>query len=301
MTTVNSSTSAQVLAAADGSRTSLTIENIDTDGELFIGPDNTVSPTNYTYRAAIGDGFHFDGVDARQVWYGIWDVDGTGWATVTEITDPVSDSNGAGITTYGELKTAVAAWLRPNTTATTDMTTNIPKYIGLAEVMIRRELSMRGLDQTTTSLTITDGAADVPEGYLAAMSMTLTGEPYNQIRYLPIDQLDKLDPTQVADAPYYYARSGSSFYFYPRTDGTAQLRFRRGVTPLSADADTNWILAGSPDVYLYGALMQADRRLIGPRLGEWKEGFQQALASIQKLELYQQSDQIIPQPSGFVV
>lgn len=300
MTTVNSSTSAQLLVAADGSRTSLTIQNTDAN-ELFIGIDNTVSQTNYTYRRVYGTGYTFDGVDAQQAYYGIWDADGTGGAVITEITTPVSDGNGAGIGTYAQLKTAVAAWLRPNSTVTSDMTTNIPRYVGLAEVMIRREIHLRNLDQTTTALAISDGVAAVPEGFMAAMSMTLVDSPYNQVRMLPIDQLDMLNPTLVADKPFYYSRSGSNFYFYPKTDATAQLRFRRGVTPLSSDGDTNWILAAHPDVYLSAALVCAARRLIDPRLGEFQSWFAESLASIQKLELFQHSDQILPQPSGFVV
>lgn len=301
VTQVASAATATELADADGSRTSLSIANSDPNRLYWLLGTGTPSASNYSDYLDEGESVSFSGPDIQSAVQGIWTADGAGHANVTKNTDPVSDSNGAGITTYAQLKTAIAAWLRPNSSVTSDMTTNIPRYVGLCEVMIRRELSLRSLDQVDTSLDITTGSADVPTGFQSVLSMTLVDEPYNQIRYLPIDQLDKLDPTQTADKPYYYSRSGSVFYFYPKVTSTAKLRFRRGVAPLSADADTNWILAGHPDVYLYGSLLHADRRLIGPRLPEWKAGFAEALDSIARLERNMHSDQIIPQPSGFVV
>lgn len=298
-TSISSSTTAQLLVAADGSRTSLTIQNTDVN-ELFLGLDSSVLTTSFAYRRPYGTGYTFTPPESYRAWYGVWDADGVGAALITEVSDPVTDTNGA-FSTYGDLKSEIAAWLRPNSTPSADMLARIPVYVGLAEVMIRRELHLRALDDTEATLAITSGVATVPAGFQSVLSMTLTTDPYNQIRPLPLDQIERMDPTSVADQPFYYTRSGPDFVFYPKTTGTAKLRFRRGVTPLNADGDTNWILAAHPDVYLYGALVHADRRLIGPRLGEWKEGFVQAIDSIRGLEMNLHTDAIFPQPSGFVV
>lgn len=298
VTSVNSETSPQLIIAADGSRTSLTIQNTD-DNELFLGPTSSVSTTNYTYRRVYGTGYTFDGVDARQAFYGVWDGDGSGGATITAITDPVSDSNGA-FSTYSALKDEIAAWLRPNMTPTADMTARIPVYVGLAEVMIRRELHLRRLDQTVTALAITDGVATVPTGFQSVVSLTLDGEPYNQITALPVDQVRAMARANNNTKPRHYAVSGGVFYFDFEGDATAELISRRGVTPLSADNDTNWILSGHPDVYLSASLVCADRRLIGPRLGEWKQWFSESLDSIKRLEMNLHSDIIRPMPNGVV-
>jgi len=300
ITSVSSSTTSQLLIAADGSRTSLTIQNTAA-GTLFcaLGSAATTSPGGFTFSRVLNASATLTPPESCQAVYGIWSSDGSGGATITAITDPVSDGNSA-ISTYAELKTAIANWLRPGSTPTADMTARIPQYIGLCEAQVRRELHLRSLDQTET-LTISDGSASVPTGFQSVLSLTLTGEPYTQIRALPLDQLRKLDPTQLSDSPYYYARTGSTFVFYPRTDATAELRFRRGVTPLTADADTNWLLAGAPGIYLYGSLIHADRRLIGPRLGEWKEAYERELASLQRLEMDVHTDALYPQPSSFVV
>jgi len=300
-TSVPASATSVLLAAADGSRTSLTIENTSS-ATLYCLLGNSPATTaigGFTFSRGLNASATLTAPESTLAVYGIWSTDGSGGATITAVTNPVTDGNSA-ISTYAELKTAIANWLRPNSSASADMLARIPQYIGLCEAQVRRELHLRSLDQTDT-LTISDGSAAVPTGFQSVLSLTLTGEPYTQIRALPLDQLRKLDPTQVSDSPYYYARTGSTFLFYPRTDATAELRFRRGVTPLSADADTNWLLASAPGVYLYGSLIHADRRLIGPRLGEWKEAFERELASLQRLEMDVHTDALYPQPSGMVV
>ena len=301
ITSVDSTDVSTLLAAADGTRTSLTIENTDS-GTLFVrvgGSPATSAIGGFTFSRGLNASATLTPPESYQEIYGIWTSPGSDGATLTSVNTPISDGNSA-ISTYAELKTAIANWLRPNSTASADMLARIPQYIGLCEIQVRRELHLRALDQTDT-LTITDGSAAVPTGFQSVLSMTLTSEPYNKIAALPLDQLRKLDPLQVADKPYYYARSGGVFLFYPRTSGTAEIKFRRGVTPLSADGDTNWLLAGHADAYLYGSLIHADRRLIGPRLGEWKEGFERAMEGIRRLEIDVHTDAINPQPSGFVV
>lgn len=301
ITSVDSTDVSTLLAAADGTRTSLTIENSDS-GTLYVrvgGSPATSAIGGYTFSRVFSASATLTPPESYQEVYGIWTNPASGGATLTSVNVPISDGNSA-ISTYAELKTAIANWLRPNSSVTSDMTSRIPQYIGLCEVQVRRELHLRALDQTDT-LTIVDGSAAVPTGFQSVLSMTLTSEPYNKIAALPLDQLRKLDPSQVGDKPYYYARSGGVFLFYPRTDATAEIKFRRGVTPLSADGDTNWLLAGHADAYLYGSLIHADRRLIGPRLGEWKEGFERAMEGIRRLEIDVHTDAINPQPSGFVV
>lgn len=303
ITSVNSSTSSQLLIAADGSRTSLTIQNTDAN-TLFVAVGTTPATTaigGFTFSRALNASATLTQPEAAQAIYGIWSGDGSGGATITAITDPVSDSNGASITTYAQLKTAIAAWLRPNSAVTSDMTTNIPKYIGLAEVLIRRELHLRRLDQAVSSLAITDGTATVPDGFLSVVSLSLTAEPYNQLTGLALDQVRAAARISQATTPKHYAVSGGLFYFDFDGDATAELIHRRGVTPLVNDNDTNWILAGHPDLLLSASLVVAAQRLIDPRLGEFKAWFAQSLDSVQRLERNLHADIILPMPNGLVV
>jgi hypothetical protein len=300
VTQVPSQTSAIELAAADGSRTSLAITNTDAYRLYWLLGSGTPTSSLYSDYLDEGESVSFSGADIVSAIQGIWAGNGSGNANVTTNTAPVSDGNGAGISTYAQLKSAIAAWLRPNSAVTADMTTNIPRYVGMAETVIRRELHLRVLDQADADLEIEAGVAEVPTGFMATVSMSLLATPYVHIIETPLDVLMGLDQSETGD-PIRFARSGSSFYFWPPTDSTAKLFFRRGVTPLSADGDTNWILAAHPDLYLSASLVVAARRLIDPRLGEFERWFAESLDSIKRLEINQNAATIYPMPSGFVV
>jgi len=300
VTRIASQTSAIALCAADGSRTSLTIANSDTYRLYWLLGSGTPSATNYSDYLDPDESVTFSGVDIRQAVQGVWTGDGAGYANVTTNTDPSVDGNGA-IETYGTLKSEIAAWIRPNSTATSDMTARIPKYIGLAEVMIRRELHTRSLDTASASLTVTSGTATVPDGFQAVTSMALAVDPYTRLTGAPLEAVRAIAMQTTNTTPLKYARSGSLFYFDFDGSTTVELFYRRNMSPLVNDSDTNWLLLAHPDVYLFGALMMADKRLIGPRLGEWKESFQMAIDGVKKVEMSLHSDIIIPMPSGYPV
>lgn len=299
-TSVNSTVVSTLLAAADGTRTTLIITNRDS-ADLYLkfggGPAST-AVGGWSLVRGLNAGAILSAPDSFQSVYGIWTSANGGYAEVDATNTPVSDGNSA-ISTYGELKTAIGNWLRPGSTPSADMTARIPQYIGLAEVQIRRELHLRSLDQVEASLTITDGEASIPTGFQGVISLVSGEEPYNQITALPIDQVRTLAAQPGRTKPAHYAISGGLIYFDFAGDGVAELGYRRGVTPLSADADTNWILAGHPDVYMFGALVQAAIRLVDPRLSEFRSMFLEAIDSIQRLERNVNLDVIRPMPNGY--
>jgi len=300
-TSVDSTDVSTLLAAADGTRTSLTIENTDS-GTLYVrvgGSPASSAIGGFTFSRGLNASATLSPPESMQAIYGLWTNPATGGATLTSVNTALSDSNSA-ISTYAELKTAIANWLRPGSTPSADMLARIPEYIGLAEVSLRRELHLRSLDQVEASLTITDGEASVPTGFQGVISLIWGADPYQQITALPIDQVRALAAQPGRTRPYHYAISGGIIYFDFAGDGTASLGYRRGVTPLSADGDTKWILASSPDLYLSSALVCAATRLIDPRLGEFKAWFAQSLDSVQRLERNANSDIIRPMPNGYV-
>ena len=303
VTSVSSTTSSQTAIAADGTRTSLIIENTDAYRAylLFGSGTATTSAGGFSGSLVENGSVSLTPPESYQAVQVIWAGNGAGGLTITAITDPVTDTNGA-IETYGELKTALAAWLKPNTTLPTDETTSrIPEYIALFEAEANRVLRVHNMDAVDTALTITDGSADLPTGFRQVRSIRLTASPYNEVQYLPIDQIEKLDPAKT-DLPYYYDVVGVLLRFYPFTSTTARLRYRRGLTPLTNTEDTNWLLAKHPDAYLYGSLMNADRRLIDTeRLGLVEPRYNRVMKQIMDEDRNMHGHILVPQPSGFVV
>lgn len=176
------------------------------------------------------------------------------------------------IGTYAQLKTAMANWLRPNATASSDMVARIPEYISLAQGELNALLATHPRMQTIASLTITSGFATVPDRLLNVIAIQLSASPWTEldVRSTPLAQ-------SYGDAltlPTSYAWVGSQFAFDSLASTTAYIAFHQGLAALSADADTDWLLTTYPNAYLYGALRHADRRLVDEeRLSEWKDGF----------------------------
>ncbi len=272
-TSVPASATSVLLAAADGTRTSLTITNRDS-ADLYIkmgeGPAATAMG-GWSYVKGLNAGATFTPPESYQSFYGIWSSANGGYAELDALNATISGDNSA-IRTLGELKTRMADWLRPNSTPTPDMTAQIPRYIGLCEAEMNRRLFM-GEQNEIASLAIVDGLATVPVGFRSVVSLKLTEDPYTYITFGDAAPPAAAEPG-LSNKPRLGRRVGANFVFDPPNSASASLIFKRGFTALEADADTNWLLLTHPDAYLYGSLVHADKRLIGERLGEWKESFE---------------------------
>jgi len=303
ITSVNSSTSSQTLIAADGTRTSLTIENTDAN-TLYVSVGVTPATTaigGFTFSRALNASATLTPPESFQAIYGIWSGDGSGGVTLTAITDPVVDDNGS-ISTYAELKTALAAWLKPGTTLPTEETASrIPEYIALFEAEANRTLRTRNMDTVDTALAVTSGSATVPTGFRQMLSLVNTASTYDPINYLPPDQFEEIYPSTSGSLVKYYTITGATLLTWPAITATLRARYRRGLTPLSADNDTNWLLAKHPDAYLFGSLRKADNRLIDPeRVGLVEPAYQEVMRQIQMEDAAMIGHILRPMPSlGF--
>ena len=75
------------------------------------------------------------------------------------------------IQTYGDLQAAVGNWL-----ARGDLAANIPDFITIFEAVANRRLRTRQQESTAT-LTPTNGVATIPADYLTWRRVTWTGSP----------------------------------------------------------------------------------------------------------------------------
>lgn len=195
------------------------------------------------------------------------------------------------LSTYTELKAAIADWLWRS-----DLTSQIPDFVRIAEARFNREIRTPDM-VNVAALTITDGVATVPTGYISALSMTLTGQsPYNKLKFQPADRVSELDPNNTGSLQI-YTRIGDTFAFWPRTSGTARLWYRKEVDALDADTASNWLLTSHPDLYLYASLVAAEPFLRNEqRLPVWKSLADEAIYSINAQALAEQEDgvQILP-------
>jgi hypothetical protein len=155
------------------------------------------------------------------------------------------------ITTYAELKAAIASWL-----ARDDLTAAIPDFIALFEAAANRRLRVRQME-TSASLTPAGGAAALPADYLAWRRVTWTGARPRELDYVHPSYLQAAFDA-AAGTPRVFTIEGATLKIRP-TDATAlELDYFQKIAGLSDAAPANWLLAAHPDLYLFGALAEAE-------------------------------------------
>ena len=180
------------------------------------------------------------------------------------------------LSTYAELRTSIGDWLNRS-----DLSATIPDFISLAEAQIERTLRTRQMIvRANASFDSQYGA--VPADFLEVKSLKLIStNPPTPLSFLTVDLLDEQSSTYTASGkPKFFGVVGGQFRILPTPDGTytAELTYFAKLTKLSNSVTTNWLLTSSPDIYLYGSLLQAAPYLQDDaRIQTWATLYERAL------------------------
>jgi len=162
------------------------------------------------------------------------------------------------LTTFSELKSSIATWLNRD-----DLTAVIPDFITLAEADMNSRLRLRAM-LTRATATLDEAYETLPTDYLQMYRVVVNDD---QIQFAPTDLLARYALDYAGDAPKYFAITGSQLQLVPTPTVTAtatiEMTYYARPTALSDSNTSNAILAASPGIYLYGALVQAS-----PYLGD---------------------------------
>lgn len=180
------------------------------------------------------------------------------------------------LTSYSELKSSLADWLNRD-----DLTSVIPDFISLAEAQMERKLPTQKMVKRANA-TIDTPFSALPADFISVKSLILTStSPVRQLVFLTEDELDAKKPVlNTTGKPVYFALVGNQIEVLPAPDTsyTAELTYVATLAKLSDSNTSNWILARHPDVYLYGALLQAAPYLRDDeRVGLWSSQYQAAI------------------------
>ena len=183
------------------------------------------------------------------------------------------------LTTYDELKAAIADWLNR-----TDLTGRIPDFIALTEASLNRDLRTREM-VTVATLTTTAGdtTLDLDADIAEIRNVVVQTNPKVVLRALPIQTLDERYALAVSGKPLAYAVRGTELKLGPAPDAVygVELTYYAKIAALSAENASNWVLDAHPDLYLYGALVQAEPFLgDDARIQVWAELYGRALAML---------------------
>ena len=184
------------------------------------------------------------------------------------------------LTTYAELKTSIGDWLNRS-----DLTSVIPDFISLAEAQIERTLRARQMIvRANASFDAQYGA--VPSDFLETKSLKLTStNPQTPLEFLSIDALDQKAAEYTASGkPRFFGVVGGQLRIVPTPDSTytTELTYYAKLSKLSTSNTSNWLLSSSPDIYLYGSLLQAAPYLQDDaRIQTWATLYERALNDLQ--------------------
>ena len=170
------------------------------------------------------------------------------------------------LTTYAELKTALATWTRR-----ADISTYADDLITIAEKRIFKEVRCREME-AALSVVMAAGVATVPSDY--------TDLKYAYIDGTPIRNLQRKDPSWIhleypqrssEGKPFYIGRDVGNFIFGPFPDSayTVKGTYYKKLTVLSSSV--NDLFTNSPDIYLCASLAECFRFLRNQNMTEYWE------------------------------
>lgn len=182
------------------------------------------------------------------------------------------------ITTYSELETAVESWLGHAL-----FTARVPEFIALFEAAANRRLRAREME-TIVPLTPVAGTVALPADYLAWRRVTWTGSPRVDLEYAHPSYLQAAYPTSPAGVPRVFTIEGGALKVRPVDDTALELDYYAKVPALSDGAPTNWLLTAHPDLYLFGALVEAEMFGVNDeRAPAWKARRDEIFDEIERL------------------
>lgn len=181
------------------------------------------------------------------------------------------------ISTYSELKTAIANWLDRD-----DLTTRIPEFIALAEARIARRLRVRGVEErATTAMVSGQEYYSLPSDFLEARNIQINTDPVKILEYMTPEVIDLRYSSQTIGVPKVYTIIGDELQIKPIPDTTdnIELTYFKKLAALSDSNTTNWLTSNAPDLLLYGSLLEAEAYLLNDkRVPIWKAAFEESMS-----------------------
>ena len=171
------------------------------------------------------------------------------------------------ITTYSELKTAVADFLNRD-----DLASAISNFVALAEASLNRR--MRAPEMVTRATVTLDAEYENrPADWLETIRYQISSDPITVLEFVtPEEAIIQKTKFSVPGTPLFFSTIGTQFQHVPAPDTsyTGELMYYARVAGLSDTNTSNWLLTANPDIYLYATLVQSAPYLKeDERIGVW--------------------------------
>jgi len=194
------------------------------------------------------------------------------------------------ISTYAELQTSVANWLDRD-----DLTDRIPEFIVLAEAKMNRRLRISLMENVSTALSTVAGTKDysLPTGFNGMREFHLTTSPLTPLSYITPEMMSRMWAGSTSGKPQAFTlfsdggtrkvKLGPS----PDVVYTTSMLYLKKIDNLSVANPTETMLTENPDIYLYGALLEAEPFLMNDgRIQTWGSLLLEAAKDLQERDIF---------------
>ena len=194
------------------------------------------------------------------------------------------------ISTYAELQTAVANWLDRD-----DLTDRIPEFIALAEAKMNRRLRISLMENISTAISTVGGQRDysLPTGFNGMREFHLTTNPLTPLSYLTPEMMNRMWAGSTSGKPRAFTLFSDGgtrkIKLGPAPDVvyTTSMLYLKKIDNLSVANPTETMLTENPDIYLYGALLEAEPFLMNDgRIQTWGSLLLEAAKALQERDTF---------------
>lgn len=143
----------------------------------------------------------------------------------------------------------------------------LPGFVRMAESRIFRGTAAEAVRvadmEATDSVAVVAGDGALPAYFLEPRSLTwANGTSSSEPIYAaPRDIALRRQAYPGGGSPMMYTIEGTTIKLWPAATGVVSLSYVKAYPPLTADADTNWLLVNCPGVYFSAILIEAYRYL----------------------------------------
>jgi hypothetical protein len=169
-----------------------------------------------------------------------------------------------------------------------DISGQVEDFITLAEKRMDREVRHRLMSGTKEGFLGGSDSVTLPAQYAETITWRVTTPfPGLTLTRVPPDRFFDLYAASIPGPPQIYTIIGNEAFMAPNpeTAGTDEFPYKlfyySKVPPLTLTNSTNWLLDAAPDLYLYGALLEAEPFVLNDeRMATWEKMYERGRASL---------------------
>lgn len=183
------------------------------------------------------------------------------------------------IANYSELQASITSWLKRD-----ELVNDVPDFITLAEAKFNRII--RTTDMETRSLaTATGEYLGLPSDFLQIRAIRYVSGFNRNLKYYPPTELTALKQSEDTGAPFAYTIEDNQIKLFPAPSATSpydvEIDYLARIPTLTDAVTTNWLLTNNPDIYLFGALVNAESFLYNDkRVPMWQARLSEAVSEL---------------------